>query len=133
MVIFAAVIKRAAILLFSIYLLSTPQLIELIKLPILVEHFVEHKEKNPTISFLEFLCIHYAHEDVQDADYDKDMKLPFKTMCTNTISFVAIIGDFSTFTQHILFTTSTNIKACYKPFKYASHYLSIIWQPPRVA
>ncbi len=45
----------------------------------MVEHYVEHKEQNPALTILEFLCIHYQGPDVYDADYDKDMKFPFKS------------------------------------------------------
>ena len=33
-----------------------------------------------------FLYIHYTHDIAKDSDYDKDMKLPFKTHdgCTNS-------------------------------------------------
>lgn len=115
----------------SIYLLSSTQLKELLKLPILVEHFIEHKEKDTSICFLEFLCMHYAHGDVKDADYDKDMKLPFKS-AENSHSSVSFYLP-ATFKQDfaIHFKEGKQKFPLYNS-NYSSAYLSSIWQPPRI-
>lgn len=44
--------KMFAIFFLSVYLISTTELSQLLKFPILVEHFIEHKEKN-----LEYLLL----------------------------------------------------------------------------
>lgn len=124
--------KGISILFLSIYLLSSTQLKELLKLPILVEHFIEHREKDSSICFLEFLCMHYAHGDVKDADYDKDMKLPFKS-AENSHSSVSLYLPSTTFKQDFII----HIKEGKQRFplynsSYSSTYLSSIWQPPRV-
>ena len=72
--------KRIIALTFlSLYLISTTELHQLLKLPALVEHFSEHQQKDKTITLWKFLCIHYANGNKKDADYEKDSKLPFKT------------------------------------------------------
>lgn len=61
---------------------------QLLKLPILIQHFSEHKALDPTISFTDFLSMHYWGEDIDDNDYDRDMKLPFKKFEINHVHFV---------------------------------------------
>jgi hypothetical protein len=62
------------------------------KLPILIQHFEEHKQLND-LSFLDFLSMHYWGEDIKDNDADRDMQLPFKTISGNSLHFVFILDD----------------------------------------
>ena len=48
-----------AILFLSVYLISTTEFGQLLKFPMLVEHYFEHKEKNSQITVIEFLALHY--------------------------------------------------------------------------
>ncbi len=72
--------KTVTILLLAIYLFGSTQAGQLLKLPLLVTHYVQHKAENPQISFLAFLKIHYVDPQPYDADYQQDMQLPFKTL-----------------------------------------------------
>lgn len=72
-------LKRIALLLLCCYLFSSTELSQFLKVPELIGHYLEHKEKQKDLSLWGFFCIHYFNGDVHDADYDKDMKLPFKT------------------------------------------------------
>lgn len=72
-------LKRTAVLLLCCYLISSTALSQFLKVPELIGHYLEHKEKQKDLSLWGFFCIHYLNGDVHDADYDKDMKLPFKT------------------------------------------------------
>lgn len=51
---------------------------ELLRLPILVEHYVEHRSRVPEMSFLQFLDMHYKTDVAHDATDDE---LPFKQCC----------------------------------------------------
>jgi hypothetical protein len=122
--------KHLSILFLSVYLLSVTQLVELIKLPVMVEHYVEHKEQNPNLTVLQFLCIHYQGPDVYDADYDKDMKLPFKSHTNiSSVVFYPLIQEYKT-VQKVNFTYKKQDLYTYS-FAYSSISLSSIWQPPR--
>jgi hypothetical protein len=79
--------KRLVILsVMLIYLFGSTQVGQLVKLPILVQHYFEHKAENPGISLLSFLQIHYNDKTVIDDDYEKDMQLPFKVIDNNTLT-----------------------------------------------
>lgn len=71
--------KAVTIVLLAIYIFGNTQAGQLLKLPLLVTHYVQHKAENPQISFLAFLKIHYVDPQPYDADYQQDMQLPFKT------------------------------------------------------
>lgn len=70
--------KMAAGLLFFSYLFATTEASQLLKLPVIIQHFREHRQQNKDISFFEFLDMHYMHGSPKDQDYNRDMQLPFK-------------------------------------------------------
>ena len=125
--------KNFIIILFlSSYLFSTTQLSELLKINLLVEHYVEHTSKDKNLSLWGFLCMHYANGNVKDADYEKDMKLPFKTL--DTCNYASI--NFCTPIQEFQFQKIISIKLYKQPifeynFSFYSNFHSAIWQPPK--
>lgn len=81
--------KAFTIFFLLLFVLAQTELHQLLKLPVLVEHFVEHRQVNPNITLLDFLKEHYQGHTVVDNDYQRDMQLPFKTAdCLTAISFV---------------------------------------------
>ena len=124
--------KIIAISFCFVYLFSTTELHELIKLPLLIEHFSEHREQNKHITLWQFLYIHYAMGNVRDADYDKDMKLPFKShdncVAGNTTIYLSLSEKLSIqnpfqFLEKKSFETEDHF--------LPTSFLSNIWQPPR--
>lgn len=124
--------KLAAILLLAIYVFSTTDAHELLKLPVIFQHFIEHKEENRNISFLQFISMHYMHGNPIDKDHDRDMQLPFKTPCSCAFSsappFVALMQRISIESPVEISHTRHSIL---KDSFINSFYLSKIWQPPR--
>lgn len=124
--------KYISIIFLSIYLLSATQLGELLKLPILVAHFMEHKEQDSKITMWDFLCIHYQDHDVFDADYEKDMKLPFKShtaTCCTSVAYFPLLPDLK-FTPLVRYTYRKQPLFTYS-FPYTLRFQSAIWQPPK--
>lgn len=83
--------KTAAILSLFVFLCGSTELHELLKLPILLHHYIEHLGQNQHKSFADFLGEHYAdninHSDDAHRDHEK---LPFKTNdCATIFMFVA--------------------------------------------
>ena len=103
-------------------------------MPLLIEHFMEHQEENSNMTLWKFLYVHYASGDVKDADYDKDMKLPFKSHenCVMAISniFLPLSGQIS-ISQPAAFLQKKNFVR--KDRFINSSFLSNIWQPPRIS
>jgi len=69
--------KVVIFLLFPVLLFNT-SIREVMKMPQLVSHFIQHHQLNAEISFIDFLEMHYFGEDLNDDDDEEDMKLPFK-------------------------------------------------------
>ncbi len=114
-------------------MLASTELRELAKLGSFITHYYEHKEQNKELSLVNFIEIHYINSPIKDNDFDKDMKLPFKTH--NCSSHAAPeITFFNTFNYYIqepifFFKASNNF---YNNLSLPSSYLSDIWQPPRI-
>lgn len=124
--------KWISILLLCLYLVSTTELNQVLKLPVLIEHYCEHKKLNPEMTILAFFKIHYDHP-VKDADYKTDRKLPF--VMHSTISLVFIIN--TNFNFEMVNSQYKNYKVHkFLPFDedfFIKGYLHSIWQPPREA
>jgi hypothetical protein len=130
--IFEALKKLFAISFLFIYLFSTTELSQLLKMPLLVEHFTEHRQENSHLTLWQFLYTHYAKGDVKDADDEKDMKLPFKTHDNCVASFINVYPP----SQNVLiikpvrFIENQHLKTPEQSLQ--SIFLSNIWQPPRI-
>lgn len=116
------------------YLFASTEAIELCKLPVVVQHFFEHKKENPSISWTAFLTMHYLNGSPKDKDYDRDMQLPFKT---HTACMGCTLQDFVPLVNH--FTIQKSVKILEQKFivpvdqHFTSSYLAAIWQPPKSA
>lgn len=101
-------------------------------MPLLIEHFIEHKEENKDTTFWQFVHQHYAIDDVKDADYDKDMKLPFKSYkhCSSSVSTDYIPLNITFFVPQPKLSGKNRDFTTKDQFLETS-FLSNIWQPPR--
>jgi len=125
--------KFVAILFLSVFLFTNTELRQLLKFPVLVEHYFEHKEKNGHLTIWQFLHMHYASGDTPDADYDKDMKLPFKSHADcahNTFSVCLPQQHFSIQVRPPVFFEGGQFFPANELFLPSAH-LAAIWQPPR--
>lgn len=123
--------KMIAIFFLSVYLTAFTPFKEVWKLPVLIEHFMEHRAQDPSISVLAFLDMHYMHGSPHDADYDRDMQLPFKMIAhTSLITFV--IPSVSTHFQIVPpFYNKKEKPLLYNSTAYSFNYQNSIWRPPR--
>ncbi|MEA1847557.1 hypothetical protein U9K52_01425 [Chryseobacterium sp. MHB01] len=122
--------KLISILLLTLYLVSTTELYQLLKMPLLIEHYFQHKNLNPEMSLTAFLKTHYDHP-VKDSDHDQDQKLPFISHA-NLLSVVFTINPSLDF-HYIgkVFSPIEIKKIFYKSALYNKEILNSIWQPPR--
>jgi hypothetical protein len=121
-----------AIALLSLYLFTSTDFSELLKLPQLAQHFKEHQEESE-VNFSEFVYQHYTKGDVPDADREQDMKLPYKSIdFTHVITFTVVPTVTS-----IEFIKTIDFKELKSPssfytFPFSSATFSSIWQPPKI-
>ncbi len=130
---FCGVRRYFIIAIVLMYLMSTTELKEFLKLPVLIEHYKEHKILNVSLSFFEFLCMHYAQYDDHDGDKDKDMKLPFKShsLCFSSNPVLVTLPDLYLFYSTAFFE-SIKKEANYYSFLITPSPLKSIWQPPKI-
>lgn len=111
-------------------ILQTP-VCQLMKLPVLVEHYFEHKHADgDDTGILDYLAIHYL-SDVKQGDYERDMQLPFKQ---SSPSFLLIVY-FTPRTIELPLSESQPIKRDHSFYHRSFHTtesLAKVWQPPRI-
>ncbi len=114
-----------------VYLFANTELHQLAKVGAFVAHFAEHQKEDKDITLIEFIQIHYFSRNVMDADYEQDMKLPFKT--TDCINFSPThtlpLPVFFTL-QQVFFIESAGLPL-YDQSALPSSRLADIWQPPK--
>jgi hypothetical protein len=121
-------LRFAAIGLFLLYLVSFTEFREVLRLPLLVEHYGEHKNQVAEMSFLEFLVMHYETDVAHD---DQDNRLPFKDCSHSFIGQVVMLPI-----QKISLTEGLVINATSYQFFYLQHEPKLIavdiFQPPKL-
>lgn len=124
--------KAVSISFLFLYLTTFAPFREVLKLPILIEHFIEHRSADRSISFLAFLDMHYMHGSPKDADYDRDMQLPFKII--SNVSGVAVVIPSSRIAFEAEHTLRSKEEKCplINSSDYSFNYQDMIWQPPKV-
>lgn len=104
---------------------------QLLKLPVLAEHFMEHRQLDEHLSLAGFLYMHYTDHDLNDNDQDRDMQLPFKSHDNcGFMNLQFLPAQIETASLHIPPVTIPNV-TIYKHSDIQSSYLSAIWQPPK--
>lgn len=125
MSIFAVGMKRYAAIFFAVaYLLATTSLVEVMKLPILVDHFVGHEQ-----DLITFMVHHYGGHEV-DEDWEEDMKLPF--MADSALMFMVFnLPDSKLSLKPKASPFAPKKRVFWDDADVTSSYLSGIFQPPR--
>ena len=122
--------KLISILLLSLYLVSTTELYQLLKMPLLIEHYFQHKNLNPEMSLTAFLKTHYDHP-VKDSDHEQDQRLPFVSHASLLSVVFTVNPSLDFLCIEKVFTPIESKKTFYKSALYNKEILNSIWQPPR--
>lgn len=122
--------KKVIVIFFlSVYVFSATEAGELLSLPVLVQHFMAHKQEDHTMTFFKFLKLHYENRNTDDY---KDTRLPFKSHSHALfIAHTFAIPPSCCHTIHVAFIDRETQATAYKEHYLKSAYLSYIWQPPK--
>lgn len=112
-------------MLLSLLVLQSP-LGQFVKLPLLVEHYIKHKERSD-ISFLTFLEDHYSTNH-SDSDAKEDDSLPFNN---SNIHFFAWAVLPATAKANPAPSLNASIKSPGLQHYFTRLYLRNIFHPPR--
>lgn len=113
--------------LLVLYINSYTEFHEILRLPLLVQHYKEHKLLVEDLSFWEFLVMHYKTDVAHD---DQDNTLPFKDKA-HSCTVQALSLPF----QKIVLRETTPLTEVHHSSIYyevfIAMHLSDIFQPPR--
>ena len=120
--------KAAAIFFLTVFTLSFTEAGQLVKLPLLVGHYMKHQQKGDSLT--SFLVEHYATSEHHDADKKEDNQLPFKTPMAQT----APVMDLAT-THAVVVALPVILQETHSFYHSPSlqQHLHSIFHPPRLA
>lgn len=104
---------------------------QLLKLPQLYSHFLDHNHDEQHLDFVHFLKMHYSDHSPNDHDQEEDSKLPFKGQD------LQIAGNFFSFADGYRYTglsvpeVANREYHAYLVFPYSDPEQNSIFQPPR--
>jgi hypothetical protein len=123
--------KLAAISFLLIFLCANTAIGQLLKLPVLIHHYLEHHDGDAGISFADFLYKHYTEEKPHPSENGEHENLPFKNydpgLSQTSLLFQSPIG----FELKAVNPISAKVNISYSEGFYSSSILSRIWQPPK--
>jgi hypothetical protein len=123
--------KLIAIAIVLIYVTSFTEVHQFFKIPVLWQHYLEHQQKDNTITFLQYLSHHYETHDDHDDDHDRDKELPFKDFehCAFVQAMTLPTDKLELKLENYIFK---KIYACYYNKFITAFHLTEIWQPPKI-
>jgi hypothetical protein len=124
--------KIISISFIIIFLFANTEIGEILKLPNLIHHYIEHEESNNDISFVDFLNIHYNKNTNHSDNKHDHQNLPFKTVCSHSVNTIIAFENqtFFSFRKIILIPSKIKIPFCQQ--FYSSFAFANIWQPPKL-
>jgi hypothetical protein len=124
--------KPLAIVLTAIYLFGATDASQLLKLPLLVSHYIKHKKENPYTTLGSFFKMHYVDPQPYDADYTQDMQLPFKTLPNAFFRYTPTVLSQAPFVKPKILLVYNETPPPANEEVVSSLLIHKIFQPPRV-
>lgn len=125
--------KRLITLVFFIsFTLTCTSFGELLKLPMLAHHYIEHIHDEKQLTFAEFMAEHYEEQILHPNGKHQDHeKLPFKSLDHCDVHLVTISPEMGLSVSKPSSFLFVQEKINYISINYSNSYLDRIWQPPR--
>lgn len=118
-----------AIILIAVHLFGNTEAAQLLKLPKLISHYFQHKELDTSVTFIDFLSMHYGGDDGTSADDDIDNQLPYHQVDSHCLAGVYYLIDQYSFQLNIEeYNTEYGGRLI---SGHSSEHVSLILQPPR--
>jgi hypothetical protein len=105
---------------------------DLSKLPYMIEHYKQHKDKSEAFSLVDFFDLHYGGKSVEhdQEEHEKHQGLPFKSHHCSALQANSILQrPQPELISTILYTVSYNN---FYQSTFSVEFSQSIWQPPRV-
>jgi hypothetical protein len=123
--------KGCFYILFFIVLMNDTSLNQLLKLPVLVAHYMEHHQQDQRVGFAQFVYMHYIGSDHNDNDNDRDMQLPYKKVDLQSLDHPLIAAIKPALEQRPAFSIIV-VQPVFDNDDLPQPALSSLFRPPRV-
>ena len=118
-------------ILFLVAVLYQTSFSQLLRVPMLVVHYIEHRDLNNTITFIDFLSMHYGGEDMNDDDDDRDKQLPFKSIDPVSVQLVAAPVTKTVVNENTFCFISSKKLFCFKNDHLPQPTVGVLFRPPK--
>ena len=123
--------KKISAIFFLLLFISTTELKELFRVPVLVDHFLKHKDSDRSMSVIDFLKIHYVGEKQDDNDDQEDGQLPFKGISESTVS--SFFSGEHFFVSGTIIPQYTGFRHNYFQSSVPINFGNSLFRPPRLS
>lgn len=122
--------KLIVLFLLFIFMCANTSIVQLLKLPNLIEHYKEHKSESDedSISFIDFIKLHYSKN--AEHSHEEHHDLPFKTIESSSLIIYFAMMENNQIETISFFNWRKKIFGYYITFK--SNLTSSIWLPPKI-
>lgn len=125
--------KALAILLCLQVLSGNTFATEIMKLPLMIQHYFEHEShEHPNLGFATYLWEHYV-EDHVDEEGHCDEKIPFKhchDCCSHHVASAPCVMPETS--AHLFVSNISSEISFVNTVYFLSQYNGCIWQPPKI-
>ncbi|HET8963956.1 MAG TPA: hypothetical protein VFM99_08670 [Chitinophagales bacterium] len=126
--------NKIVISFLTLFLYANTEMHEILKIPVLVHHYLELDDNNNSESFIGFLNEHYnnnnSHNDTDNKHHDHQ-KLPFKTNdCATVHTVLAFTNANNLFVGQFEYCT-VKVISIYNVLIHSSSFQNKILQPPQ--
>ncbi|MCC7050199.1 MAG: hypothetical protein IT239_00250 [Bacteroidia bacterium] len=124
--------KKIAIGFLLLYSFSVTELNELLKVPFLISHFLDHKDQKLSVTFTDFIKEHYTHHSTNEQDQEHH-QLPFKNHVDLVLfSTLIAIPHNHAFELQTVFSSDEPVLVAIHKSNYSFQFKNKKWQPPKV-
>ncbi len=78
-------LRSTSIILSALIVILSTDFEQILRSPVLIEHYLEHRRSTPQLEVLDFLTLHYGAACDSDDDQSADESLPYKSPMTDGI------------------------------------------------
>jgi len=123
------VMRRLSIILLFLYLCSTTELYQFLKIPILIEHYLTHRATDPDMGICDFLKLHYDNH-VKDTDWQEDERLPFMVH-QDILSVMCTVPECTQEELSPAIRPRISSTPHHRSLFHLTEIVDTIWQPPQ--
>lgn len=123
--------KHISIFVAFTFLLFSTELQELIKLPLLFQHYFEHKAIDKDVTFTAYVVDHYNSVPHTDDDEERDNQLPFKSAEQSSGTNSPAVPPSNKFIIKNITTIALKRPSIYNDEDIPHAFTGSVWQPPK--